>query len=75
MGSSNSTSKCEGNFYYQNGRKVIRLVNVVDPIIWQVYKSSIMIQEDKVMVHLIFQTDVEVCHGNMMNFKTMTMCL
>ena len=28
-----------------------------------------MIQEDKVMVHLIFQSDVEVCHGNMMNFK------
>ena len=34
-----------------------------------------MIQEDKVMVHLIFQSDVEVCHGNMMNFKAMTMCL
>ena len=32
-----------------------------------------MIQEDKVMVHLIFQSDVEVCHGNMMNFKAMTM--
>ena len=31
-----------------------------------------MIQEDKVMVHLIFQNDVEVCHGNMMNFKRMS---
>ena len=28
-----------------------------------------MIQEDKVTVHLIFQSDVEVCHENMMNFK------
>ena len=52
--------------------KVIRLVNVVNPTIWQIYKSSIMIQEDKVMVHLIFQNDVEVCHGNMMNFKRMS---
>ena len=33
IGSSNSPSKCEGNFYYQNGRKVIRLVNVIDSII------------------------------------------
>ena len=50
--------------------KFIRLVNVVNLLIWQVYKSSIMRQEDIVMVHLIFQSDVEACHGNMVNFKT-----
>ena len=33
MSSPNSPSKCEDNFYYQNGMKVIGLVNVVDPII------------------------------------------
>ena len=44
-------------------------MNVVNTIIRQVYKSSIKRQKDKVMVHLIFQSDVEVCHGNMMNFK------
>ena len=70
MGSPNRPSKCEGNFYYKMVWKVTGLVNVVNPIIWQIYKSSIMIQEDKVMVHLIFQSDVEVYHGNMMNFQS-----
>ena len=68
MGSPKSPSKCEGNFYYKIVWKVIGLVNVVDPI-WQLYKSSIKRQVDKVMIHLIFQSDVEVCHENMMNFK------
>ena len=41
MGSPNSPSKCEDNFYYQKVLKVMGLVNIIDPIILQVYKSSI----------------------------------
>ena len=75
MSSSNSPSKCEGNCYYQNSMKDHWACDLVDPIFDKFYKFSIKVKEYKMVMHFIFQSDVEVCHGNIMNFKVMTMCL